>query len=122
MIVGLQNERNLSTVVGNAGLQKAQRGRIGITAGLDGQLEVIARVIPGGIGGKTAGRAVLKALVHWQNHHLARAGQTAMIKHTRQIGAYTRIFASIPAKDFTNTIVHLVSFLLHSSLSDLTTT
>src|SRR5690242_19818124 len=50
--------------------------------------------------------AVLKSLVHRQNHHLASPCQAAMIQHTRQIGAYTRILTGIPAENLTNTIVH----------------
>ena len=97
MVIAFQNEGDFTCVVGDASLQKAQRRGIRITASFDSQLEMVARVIRRGIGGKTACRAMLKALVYRQNHHFPRATQTAMVEHTSQVRANTRVFAGIPA-------------------------
>src|SRR5437879_4761339 len=97
MIIAFENQGNLACEVSGTSLQEAQRSCIGITASLDSQLEMITRIITSRIGSKTACGTMLKPLVNRQDYHLASTSQATMIQHTRKIGAYTRIFAGIPA-------------------------
>jgi hypothetical protein len=51
-LLSLEDQRHLPGVVGRAGLEEAQRRGVGVAARVDGQLEVIARVVAGGLGAK----------------------------------------------------------------------
>ena len=75
VVVDLQDQRDLAGELGRAGLDEAERRGVGVAAGVDGELEVVARVVAGGVGREAARRAVLEALVDRQDHHLARAGE-----------------------------------------------
>src|SRR5207247_3374243 len=62
-VVELQDERDLARALRRAGLEEAERRRVGGAARRERQLDVIARVVGGGIGREGARRAVLEALV-----------------------------------------------------------
>ena len=66
--VHLQDGRDGAGIGGGAGLDHAERRGIGVQPGLDRQLEMVVRVIGGGVGREAAGRAVLEALVDRQDH------------------------------------------------------
>src|SRR5207247_984065 len=72
-VVELQDERDLARELRRAGLEEAERRRVGVAARRQRQLEVVARVVAGGIGREGARRAVLEALVDGQEHEPARA-------------------------------------------------
>ena len=74
VVVDLQNQRHLAGKIPGARLKKAQRRRIGITAGADGQPVMIVRIIGWRVGRKTPRWPMLKALVHGQNNHFPAAG------------------------------------------------
>ena len=79
MVVALQDQWDVTTIVGDTSLQEAQRGSIRITASPDRELEMVARVIPSRVRGKTTSWTMLKALVYWQDHHLPSATQATGI-------------------------------------------
>src|SRR5206468_6417574 len=62
-VVELQDERDLARELRRPRLQEAERRRVGVAARRERQLEVVARVVGGGIGREGARRAVLEALV-----------------------------------------------------------
>ena len=97
MVAALEDQGNVPTIVGDARLKQAERRGKRITARLDGEFEMVARIIGGGVRRKAAGRAMLKALVDGQNDHFSGAAQATMIKQTGQVGTDTRIFAGVPA-------------------------
>ncbi len=74
MVVQLEDQRNLAGKVAGAGLQKSQRRGIGITSGVDAELEMIVGVIPGRVRREAAGRPMLESLIDRQNHELAGPG------------------------------------------------
>jgi hypothetical protein len=86
VVVQLQDQRDLTGELTGARLEEAQRRRVGVAARLDGELEVIARFVAGRVPGEAARRSVLEALVHREDHHLARAGQGAGVEHPGEIG------------------------------------
>ena len=80
VVVELENEGNpIEEGIGSR-FEKAQRGSIGITAGVNGKLEVVVGVVTRRIRRKAPGRPVLKALVNRQDDQLAGAAEAAMIE------------------------------------------
>ena len=63
------------------------------------ELEVVARVVAGGVRRERARRAVLEALVDGEDHHLARAGERAVVEHAGQVGLRARVVAAVPGQD-----------------------
>ena len=57
--------------LGGARLDETERRRVGVAASVDGELEVVARVVAGGVGREAACRPVLEALVDRQDDQLA---------------------------------------------------
>ena len=83
-------------------LDEAQGRGVGIAARLDGQLDVVAGIVAGGVGCEAAGRAVLEALVHGQDHELAGARQATGVHDAGQVGLHARGFRAVPGQDFTH--------------------
>ena len=100
VVVELENEGHPVEEGIGPGFEKTQRSGIGVTAGVNGQLKMVVRVVAGGIRRKTAGRAVLKALVNRQDNQLAGAAETAMIEQAGDIRPRAGIVAIIPTQDF----------------------
>src|SRR2546421_1609911 len=97
MVVTLEDQGNIPTVIRDTGFDKTQGSGIRITTRFDGQLEMVARIISGRIWSKAARRAMLEALIDRQNNHLSRAAQAAMIEHAGQVCTHTSILAGVPA-------------------------
>src|SRR5579884_12984 len=121
VIVGLEDEGNVAGKLPCARLQKAQGRGVGVAAGFDSQLEMIAWIVGGRIRSEAARRAMLEALVYRQDDQLSGAGQPAGIQQTRQVGQGAGIIAPVPAQDFAHTRCHDVScsFLGMQTLGDL---
>ena len=75
VVVALQNQRQATRIFGGSGFEEAQGSGIGVAAGVDGKLEMIPGIVPGGIGGEAPGRTMLETLVHGQNNHFSGAFQ-----------------------------------------------
>ena len=95
MIVELQDERDFTGEVARARFQETQRRRVGVAAGLDREFEVVARIVARRIRREAAGRAMLEALIHRQDHHLAGAAELAVIQHPGQIAQRAWIIAAV---------------------------
>ena len=67
----------MSGIFRGAGLQKPQRSRIRVAAGVNRQFKVVERVIPGRVRGKAAGRTMFKTLIHRQDQEFAGSRQSA---------------------------------------------
>src|SRR5436853_416928 len=63
VIVELEDERHTARELAGARLQEAERRRVRVAAGLDGELEVVARIVRRRVDREAARRAVLDALV-----------------------------------------------------------
>src|SRR5712692_8344515 len=114
VVVEFEDQRDFTKEVGGTGFDESQRRGIGVTAGLDGQLEVIIRVIAGRVRREAAGRAVLEALVHRQDHELAGATEAAVVEQTGKVHASAGIIALVPAQDLTYTFSHKHDLLFRS--------
>src|SRR3989442_15527002 len=64
VVVQLQDQRNLARELRRTRLQEPERRSVGVAAGLDRQLEVVAGIVARRIDREAPGRAVLEALVH----------------------------------------------------------
>src|ERR1700677_200823 len=80
MVVNLEDEGNFAGKIARGGFEEAGGGGIGVAAARDGQLEMVARIVGWGIGGETAGRAVLEALVRREDDEVARASEFAVVQ------------------------------------------
>ena len=99
VVVGLEDQRDLAGVVGRAGLDEAERRRVGVAAGVDGELEVVAGIEAVGVGREAARGAVLEALVDRQHDELAGAGQTAAHEEAVEVGLDAGALGAVPGKD-----------------------
>src|SRR5208337_2203127 len=78
MVIDFQDQRDLSREIARARFQKSQRRSVGVAAGFNRQLEMVMRIVGWRIWAKASRRAMLKPLVHRQDHQLAGAGESAM--------------------------------------------
>src|SRR2546426_11146297 len=99
MFISLENQWDLAADPSRSRLQKAQRGGIGIAAGVHRQLEMVVGVVPGRIGGKTPCRPVLKSLVHGQYDEAPGTTQPPMVQQSGQVRAGAGRVALVPAQD-----------------------
>src|SRR5438309_7110946 len=106
VVVGLENERHAARELTRAGLDEAERRRVGVAAGRDGQLEVVTRIVRVRVHGEAAGRAVLDALVHRQDHEPAGAGERARVQQARQVRQRAGIVAAVPGQDLSHSFAH----------------
>src|SRR5437870_170448 len=83
-VVELQDERDLARELGGAGLEEAERSRVGVAARRERQLEVIARVVARGVGREGARGAVLEALVDGQDDEPAGPRQAPVVHQDRK--------------------------------------
>ena len=111
MIVQLQNQGYLSGIVAGTGLQKPQRRRISVAAGIDGQLEMIERIIAGRVGRKTPRRSMFESLVqsipehpaHFRDSHPIRMVYEA-VRSRRGIGEL-RVYVLTRAQDWERLVI-----------------
>src|SRR5450759_2805806 len=108
-VVGLEDEGHLAGELGGAGLDEAERRRVGVAARVDGQLEVVARVVAGGVGREAARRAVLEALVDRQHDELAGAGEAPVVEHPVEVGERAGVVRRVPAQYLLDSICHLLA-------------
>src|SRR5205814_4630447 len=106
VIVELEDERHTARELAGARLQEAERRRVRVAAGLDGELEVVARIVRRRVDREAARRAVLDALVHRQDHELARAGQRAGGEQTREVRQRAGTVAAVPGQDLFYSLAH----------------
>ena len=106
VVVQLEDQRHAARELPRAGLEKAERRRIGVAAGLDGELEVIARVVRGWVDGEAARRTVLDALVDRQDDQPSAASQGAGVQQPREVRQRARVVAAVPGQDLSHSIVH----------------
>src|SRR4029450_6454654 len=106
VVVHLEDERDLPRELGRARLEKAQRRRIGVTAGADGELEVVGRVVGGRVHREGARGPVLEALIDGEDDEAPRAGESTVVEEARQVGAGPGAVARVPAEDFLDSLLH----------------
>ena len=104
VVVELQNQRDFARVARRRSLEKPQRGGVGVAARRERQLEVVIRVVAGGVRGEAARRAVLEALVHGEDDELAGAGEAAVVQQARQVGFGAWVVALVPAQNFLHAV------------------
>ena len=103
-VVELQDERNLAGEFAADGLEKAERRGVRVTAGFDGELDVIVGIVRGRIRRKRPGRSVLEALVDGKDDHLAGAAELAGVEQPSQIGEGAGIVGWVPGQNLTNAL------------------
>ena len=104
--VELEDQRDFAGKIPCPGFQESQRGGISVAAGLDGQLEMVARIVRRRVHGKAACRTVLEPLIHRKHDKSACPGQTAVVQYPGQVGERAGIVAAVPTQDFAYSIVH----------------
>ena len=75
----------MSGIFRGAGLQEAQRSRVGVASGINGQFKVVEGIIPGRIRGKAAGRTMFKTLIHRQDQKFTGSRQSTAHQQPGQI-------------------------------------
>ena len=109
--------------VDGAGLEHAERRRIGVEPGLDRELIVVMRVVGRRIGRKAARRAMLEALIDRQDDELSGAAEPALHQDAGEIGLGPGAVALVIVEDLLDSLVnaHGASFVLARRLrADLT--
>src|SRR5215470_9841932 len=106
VVVHLEDKRDVAGELRGARLEEAQGRGVGVAARVDGELEVIGRIVARRIDGEAPRGAVLEALVHGQDDEPPRAGQTPMVHDAGQIGAGTRIVPVVPREDLLHARSH----------------
>src|SRR5438876_562228 len=119
VVVQLQDQRNLARELRRTRLQEPERRSVGVAAGLDRQLEVVAGIVAPRIDREAPGRAVLEALVHRQNQAFAGPLQRPVVQDARQARLHAGVIRTVPAQDVAHTVRHgsLLSFPLDECLS-----
>src|SRR5215472_11376763 len=106
VVVHLEDERDVAGELRGARLEEAQGRGVGVAARVDGELEVIGRIVARRIDGEAPRGAVLEALVHGQDDEPPRAGQTPMVHDAGQIGASARIVTVVPRENLLHARSH----------------
>ncbi len=106
MIIELENKGNLPCKLTGPCFQKPERRRIGIATGINGELKVIVRVVPGRIRCKTSSRTMLKPLIDRENDQLPGPRQFTGTQHTGDIRLRPGIVTTVPTENFLNPISH----------------
>jgi hypothetical protein len=99
-----------------AGLERAERGGIGVQPGVDGELVMIVRVVGVRIGCEGAVGAVLETLVDGQDHHLARAAQPSVHQDAGEVGLGAGAIALVIVEDLPDLLRDLHRQLPRGSL------
>src|SRR6266852_5546884 len=110
VVVQLQDQRNLPRALRCTRLQEPERRSVGVAAGLDRQLEVVAGIVARRIDREAPGRAVLEALVHRQNQAFAGPLQRTMVQNARQVRLHAGVIRTVPTEDLAHAVRH--GFLL----------
>src|SRR5207249_3556811 len=98
-VVELQDQRDLAGELRRARLEEPERRRVGVAPRADRQLEVVARVVAGGIRGERACRSVLESLIDGQDDEATRAPQAPVAQQAREARARAGAVARIPAEN-----------------------
>src|SRR5712692_5742291 len=104
--VQLQDQRNLPRELRCTRLQEPERRGVGITAGLDRQLEVVPGIVARRIDREAPGRAVLEALVDRQNQAFAGPLQRTVVQNARQVRLHAGVIRAVPTEDLAHTVRH----------------
>jgi hypothetical protein len=99
VVVELENERDLAGVLGGDRLDEAKRRGIGIAAGFDRQLDVLAGIVTRRVGGERTARTVFKALVDREDNEFTGAAEATMGQQAGEVGQNARILALVIAQD-----------------------
>jgi len=95
-VVDFEDERNFVRVVPRHGAEHAVRGRHGVAAALDGELDDVLGVEVHGIGGERDARRVLDALVDRQDGDVAGAAEAPVVEdflhRPEDLGAAVGVF------------------------------
>ncbi len=97
--VDFENGRHLAGEAVGALLEQAKRRGVAAEPGVDRQLIEIVRIVGRRVRGEAARRAMLVALVHRQDHHLAGAGEAAVRQQPDEIGLHAGRLALVPGQD-----------------------
>src|SRR5437870_1625494 len=68
VVVQFENQRDLAGMLSRPRLDEPQWRGVAVATGLQGQPEMIQRIVGWGIGREAARRTMLEALVNWQDH------------------------------------------------------
>src|SRR5262249_6596292 len=104
LVVHLEDERHAPGEVARPGLDEAERRGVGVAAGLDRQLVVVARIVGGPVGRERARRAVLEPLVHGQDDEAPRAAEAAVVEDAGEVGQGAGVVAPVPGEDLADSV------------------
>src|SRR5581483_2452402 len=105
-VVELQDERDLARELRGARLEEAERGGVGVAAGLDRELEVVARIVGGGVRRERTRRPVLESLVDREDDELARSAEPPVIQEPGEVRLRSGVVAAVPAENLAHSLVH----------------
>ena len=111
-VVELQDQRDVARELARARLEEPERGGVRAAAGVDGELEVVAGVVPRGVHGERAPRAVLEALVDGQDHHAAGPAEAPVAEEAGQVRESAWAVAPVPGQDLLHAIRHALALRL----------
>ena len=97
VVVAFEDQRDVAGVIGDGGLDEAQRRGVAVAACLDGELEMVVGIVAGGIGCKASRGAVLETLVDRQDDELAGSAKTPVIEQPGDICPNSGTVPGIPA-------------------------
>ena len=95
-----------------ARFEETERRRVGVAPGVDRKLVMVERVIRRRVGRERTRRPVLEALVHRQDHELARAREAAGVHDAGEIGEDSRVVAAVPGENFFDASVFCIAPLI----------
>lgn len=102
VVVEFEDERDLAGVIGGDRLDETQGSGVGIAAGIDRELDVIAGIVGGWIGGEGAGGAMLEALIDREDDKAASPAEATVGEKAGEIGEGARVLALVVIEDFGN--------------------
>ena len=105
-VVELEDQGQVAGVVAGPGLEEAEGRGVGVEAGFEGQLEVIAGVEGGRVGHEGTGGTVLHALVDGQDDQPPAAAEPALVEEAGEVGQGAGVVASVPAQDLADSGLH----------------
>ncbi len=87
-----------------AGLEEAERRRVGVATGVDRELKVVVGVVGVGVGGEAASGPVLETLIDGQNDELAGAGEPPRVEQARDLGERAGVVGAIVGQNLLDAI------------------
>ena len=85
-------------------LEKAERRRVRVAPGVDGELKVVVRVVRRRVRREGARRTVLEPLVDRQNDELASARERPVIHQAREVRLHPDVLARVPGQDLLHAV------------------